>query len=72
MSFTKPKKFVCNECEKEFSLIYKGKATPEICPFCGDIIDAVNETPFLKDFDDYDDFDDAKYYADEDDEIEND
>ncbi len=66
----KKKSFVCNDCEAEFQLYFKGKKTPQICPFCGESVNLVDERPFLKDFDEYDEFDDAEYFS-EDDEYDN-
>lgn len=66
----RPKKFVCCECEAEFSLTYRGKAVPEICPFCGEDIDCLEDLPLLKDFDEYDEFDDVTYYSDDDDDCD--
>lgn len=70
---------VCHECAVTMEIVVTGtlsgdkrsKLIPEICPFCGDVVELEDDRPFLKDFDDYDDFDDDKYYTD-DDEIEDD
>lgn len=71
----KSKKCVCHECEIEFDIVVvseKGKkAMPEICPFCGDIVDLRDDRPFLKNFDEYDEFNEDEYYSD-DDELEDD
>lgn len=74
MAKKKKKSCVCHECEVTFDITITGtlsgneafKLLPQICPFCGDSVDAEEPTPFLKDFDEYDDFDDDKYYTDDD------
>jgi len=63
----KKKEYICHDCEAEFSLEFKGKKTPQMCPFCGDVISASDDRPLLKDFDDYDEFDDDEYYTEDDD-----
>lgn len=52
----------CYECDLKFTLQYKGKKMPQCCPFCGEGVHVVEETPFLKDFDEYDNFDDVDYF----------
>lgn len=70
----KKKTCVCHECDVEFDVVIKtaekSNLLPDICPFCGDIIDLREERPFLKDFDEYDDFDDDKYYTDDEDDVD--
>lgn len=68
----KKKSFVCNDCEAEFQLYFTGKKTPQICPFCGELVNFVDERPFLKDFDEYDNFDDMEYYSEDDDCVDDD
>ena len=68
----KKKSCECHECEVTFDItitsLEGSKLIPQICPFCGDAVDVKDNRPFLKDFDEYDEFDDDKYYAyDEDD-----
>lgn len=60
------KELECYECELKFTLQFKGKKSPQCCPFCGEGIHVVDTAPFLKDFDEYDDFDDAKYFEEDD------
>ena len=70
----KNKKYICHECETQFTLTVTSsvnkKVSPEICPFCGDIVDLVEERPLLKNFDEYDELDDASYYIEEDDDYD--
>lgn len=72
----KKHKCICHECQVEFDLTItnevNSKLVPDICPFCGDVVDLRDERPFLKDFDDYDDFNDDEYYVDDEDEIDDD
>lgn len=69
----KKKSYTCHECEINFSLEFKGKKTPQLCPFCGDSISVEDDRPLLKDFDDYDTFDDDEYFIyDEDDVVDDD
>lgn len=64
----------CHECELSFEIKITSsqgsRPHPQICPFCGDSVDALDERPFLKNFDEYDEFDDDEYYSDSDDEID--
>jgi transcription elongation factor Elf1 len=75
MSKTKKSiKSICHECEVEFTvkidsfLSGKKKLSVQICPFCGDVADTIEDRPLLKDFDDYDKFNDDEYFVDDDEE----